>query len=89
MPSSLARSFPGKGVKVAVLDTGMYLAHPDFAGREVVAKSFNTREKRGMNAHGHGTHAAGIAVGDSGRASGIRYGTASDAACNWESAFQF
>lgn len=71
-------AFTGKGVKVAVLDTGMYLGHPDFVGREVVAKSFIQGETVD-DAHGHGTHCAGIAVGGIRGESGIRYGAASDA----------
>lgn len=33
-------SFTGKGVKVAVLDTGFDLRHPDYPHRDVVAESF-------------------------------------------------
>src|SRR4051812_17066661 len=36
--TSSARS--GAGIKVAVLDTGMDLQHPDFAGRAITSKSF-------------------------------------------------
>ena len=32
--------FTGRGVRVAVLDTGMDLAHPDFAGRPITNQSF-------------------------------------------------
>jgi hypothetical protein len=30
----------GQAIKVAVLDTGLFLAHPDFIGRSVVSRSF-------------------------------------------------
>ncbi|NHE59744.1 S8 family serine peptidase [Cyclobacterium plantarum] len=75
---TLANSFTGKGVKLAVLDTGMYLAHPDFASRQMVTKSF-IRGESVDDINGHGTHCAGIAVGGTRGESGIRYGTASEA----------
>ncbi|SHN26132.1 Subtilase family protein [Cyclobacterium lianum] len=76
--NALSTSYTGKGVKLAVLDTGMYLAHPDYAAREVVSKSFIQGETVD-DAHGHGTHCAGIAVGGVRGDNGRRYGTASDA----------
>ncbi len=75
--AALSSSYTGKGVKVAVLDTGMYLAHPDFAGREIVSKSFIQGETVD-DANGHGTHCAGIAVGGLRGTNGPRYGVASD-----------
>ena len=52
----------GSGIKVAVLDTGMDLLHPDFAGRSIVSQSFVPGEavQDGM---GHGTHCIGTACG--------------------------
>ncbi|HKJ12195.1 MAG TPA: S8 family serine peptidase [Ornithinimicrobium sp.] len=67
----------GAGIRVAVLDTGMDLEHPDFAGRAVTAKSFVEGEGP-QDGHGHGTHCIGSACGgvsDQGR----RYGVASEA----------
>ena len=32
--------YSGRGVRVAVLDTGMDLGHPDFAGRKITSQSF-------------------------------------------------
>jgi subtilisin family serine protease len=52
----------GKAVRVAVLDTGFTVAHPDFAGRTVVTQSFITGETVD-DAHGHGTHCIGSATG--------------------------
>jgi subtilisin family serine protease len=51
----------GYGIKVAVLDTGMHLSHPDFAGRPVVSNSFVGQPVQDL--HGHGTHCIGTACG--------------------------
>lgn len=53
--------FTGKGVNVAVLDTGIDAAHEAFAGVTIVQKDF-TGEGDG-DAHGHGTHCAGTVFG--------------------------
>lgn len=75
---ALSSAFSGKGIGVAILDTGMYLAHPDFAARNIVSKSFISGESE-EDQHGHGTHCAGIAIGGENKDSGIRYGAAKDA----------
>ncbi|MET0203092.1 MAG: S8 family serine peptidase [Casimicrobiaceae bacterium] len=51
----------GKGIVVAVLDTGIDASHPAFAGVELVQKDF-TGEGDG-DGHGHGTHCAGTIFG--------------------------
>jgi subtilisin len=51
----------GLGIKVAVLDTGMDLLHPDFAGRSFVTQSFVGEPVQDGN--GHGTHCIGTACG--------------------------
>jgi subtilisin len=51
----------GNGIKVAVLDTGMDLGHPDFAGRVIVPRSFVGQPVQDL--HGHGTHCIGTACG--------------------------
>src|SRR6185436_2992743 len=51
----------GAAIKVAVLDTGFDLGHPDFAGRVIVSKSFVGQPVQDL--HGHGTHTAGTACG--------------------------
>jgi subtilisin len=68
----------GKGIRVAVLDTGFDLQHPDFAGRTVTTKSFIAGQEV-QDGHGHGTHCIGTALG--GKCPGVqpRYGVAYEA----------
>jgi subtilisin len=51
----------GAGIMVAVLDTGMDLGHPDFAGRPVVSRTFVGQPVQDLN--GHGTHCIGTSCG--------------------------
>lgn len=68
----------GQGIRVAVLDTGFDLNHPDFAGRIVVSKSFVTGEAV-QDGHGHGTHCIGTSCGPRSVAGSPRYGIAYNA----------
>jgi subtilisin family serine protease len=71
-------SASGKGVKVAVLDTGFALGHPDFAGRNITAASFVPGESP-QDGHGHGTHCTGTACGPRTPSGTRRYGIAHEA----------
>jgi subtilisin family serine protease len=51
----------GVGIRVAVLDTGMDLGHPDFAGRTFVTRTFVGQPVQDL--HSHGTHCIGTACG--------------------------
>ncbi|WP_438028627.1 S8 family peptidase [Sorangium sp. So ce233] len=73
-----ASPFTGRGIRVAVLDTGLDLNHPDFRGRKVVHQSFVPGEPV-QDRNGHGTHTAGTACGPQAAAQGPRYGVAHEA----------
>jgi subtilisin family serine protease len=66
----------GEGIRLAVLDTGVDLGHPDLAARTVVTKSFVQGEEV-QDGHGHGTHCIGTACGprevDDGPGYGVAY----------------
>lgn len=65
----------GAGIRVAVLDTGFDVGHPDFAGRTMVTRSFvDGQDVR--DGHGHGTHVIGTACGPRQPADGPGYGVA-------------
>jgi subtilisin family serine protease len=68
----------GRGIKVAVLDTGFDLNHPDFLGRVVVSKSFIPGEEV-QDGNGHGTHCIGTACGSRVPTRLPRYGVAYNA----------
>ncbi|MEU4192646.1 S8 family serine peptidase [Kribbella sp. NPDC026611] len=70
-PQAWAAGYDGKGVKVAVLDTGIDLNHPDLQGRVTASKNF-TGDPDIADGFGHGTHVASIITG-SGAASGGKY----------------
>ncbi len=51
----------GAGIRVAVLDTGMALNHPDFIGRQIIGQTFVGQPVQDL--HSHGTHCIGTACG--------------------------
>ena len=67
--------FSGKNIKVAVLDTGLDLGHPDFVGRPIVSRSFIAGQPV-QDGHGHGTHTIGTACGPQRPGQLPRYGVA-------------
>ncbi|MFJ6757164.1 S8 family peptidase [Streptomyces sp. NPDC091273] len=68
----------GRGVKVAVLDTGVDTDHPDLAGRIEDTASFILGQTV-EDGQGHGTHCIGTAAGPANPQQGPRYGVACDA----------
>lgn len=53
----------GAGIKVAVLDTGMDLGHPDFVGRLPAGQTQSFVGQPVQDLHSHGTHCIGTACG--------------------------
>ncbi|MFJ8856379.1 S8 family serine peptidase [Streptomyces sp. NPDC102437] len=77
-PAAWEAGMTGKGVKVAVLDTGVDLTHPDLKDRVSETKSFIDGQEV-ADRNGHGTHVSST-VGGSGAASdGREKGVAPDA----------
>jgi subtilisin len=74
----LNSTYSGQGIKVAVLDTGMDLQHPDFAGRMITSSSFIPGQQV-QDLHGHGTHCIGTSCGSRAPAKAPRYGIAHNA----------
>jgi subtilisin len=71
-------SFTGRGIRVAVLDTGCDLLHPDLQGREIVSRSFVSGQEV-QDGNGHGTHCIGTSMGPKRPSTGPRYGVAPNA----------
>ena len=74
----LQSNFSGRGIRVAVLDTGLDLNHPDFRGRAITSRSFIVGEAV-QDRHGHGTHCIGTSCGSRRPGRGPRYGIAFNA----------
>ncbi len=67
----------GNGIRVAVLDTGLDLTHPDFKNRgPIVSQSFIDGVTTVQDGHGHGTHCCGTVCGPVAPSTGPRYGVA-------------
>lgn len=68
----------GTGIRVAVLDTGLELNHPDLVGRTITTASFINGQTV-QDGHGHGTHCVGTSCGPRKPSTGPGYGVAHEA----------
>jgi subtilisin family serine protease len=66
--SPLPANVDGDGVTVAVVDSGLDLDHPSFAGRIVTGWDFVDGDDYPDDENGHGTHVAGIVAASAGGA---------------------
>lgn len=51
--------FQGRDIMAYIIDTGVYIGHPDFEGRAQLGPNFST-DFRNIDYIGHGTHVAGL-----------------------------
>ncbi|MEW2259377.1 S8 family peptidase [Streptomyces sp. NPDC047869] len=77
-PAAWAAGYTGKGVKVAVLDTGVDATHPDLKDQVIDARNFTTAADA-TDHYGHGTHVASIVAGTGAKSGGKYKGVAPDA----------
>ncbi|WP_029100935.1 S8 family peptidase [Brevibacillus thermoruber] len=78
---SIQSTSGGKGIRVAVLDTGTYTAHPDLSANVEQCYNFTTSSpvvNGCADGNGHGTHVAGTILANGGGGSGI-WGVAPEA----------
>ncbi|MFJ6792665.1 S8 family peptidase [Streptomyces sp. NPDC091268] len=78
-PAAWAAGYDGKGTRVAVLDTGTDLEHPDIKGRVAESRNF-TDSDTDADRQGHGTHTLSTVGGSGAESGGAKKGVAPGAA---------
>ncbi|MFF4112438.1 S8 family serine peptidase [Streptomyces sp. NPDC001714] len=74
-PVAWKAGYNGKGVKIAVLDTGVDTSHPDLKDQVIESKNFSGAADASDH-FGHGTHVASIAAGTGAKSHGKYTGVA-------------
>ncbi|MEU9332289.1 S8 family serine peptidase [Streptomyces sp. NPDC048290] len=74
-PKAWAAGYDGKGVKIAVLDTGVDATHDDLKNQVVASKNFSAAPDA-TDKNGHGTHVASTAAGTGAKSGGRMKGVA-------------
>ncbi|MFD4597271.1 S8 family serine peptidase [Streptomyces sp. NPDC058464] len=74
-PTAWKAGYNGKGVKIAVLDTGVDTTHPDLKDQVIESKNFSGAADA-TDHFGHGTHVASIAAGTGAKSHGKYTGVA-------------
>ncbi|MEU7559255.1 S8 family peptidase [Streptomyces eurythermus] len=77
-PTAWKAGYTGKGVKVAVLDTGVDTRHVDLKDQVIASRNF-TAAADATDHFGHGTHVASIVAGTGAKSGGKYKGVAPDA----------
>ncbi|MBM7489171.1 hypothetical protein JOD64_000393 [Micromonospora luteifusca] len=78
-PDAWKAGYTGKGVRVAVLDSGADFTHPDLVGRVADRADFTAEGGDAVDHNGHGTHVASTIAGTGAAAHGQRRGVAPEA----------
>ena len=69
-PQAWGVTHGSSSIKIAILDTGIDLTHPDLAAKIVATKNFSTSTTV-SDVYGHGTHCAGIAAAITNNSTGV------------------
>ncbi|MFD9704220.1 S8 family serine peptidase [Lentzea sp. NPDC059081] len=72
-PAAHQRGITGKGIKVAIVDTGVDEKHPDLVGQQVAEKNFTT-DPDNTDTIGHGTHVGSTVASHDAKYGGVAPG---------------
>ncbi|WP_439655827.1 S8 family peptidase [Lentzea sp. HUAS TT2] len=72
-PAAHQKGITGKGVKVAIVDTGVDEKHPDLAGQQIAEKNFTT-DPDNTDKVGHGTHVGSTVASHDAKYGGVAPG---------------